>query len=84
MSDSYDHESYDPDAILADPDALWIHKAYAAINIGIRDRGEEWAKCANCGQPYQLIPGEWSNDTICSEGCEKEFIAYLNDPMGEI
>ena len=49
---------YDPDAILADPDAPLIHKVYAEINIGIRDRGEKWSKCANCGEPYEIIvPG---------------------------
>ena len=31
---------YDPDAILADPNAHPVHKLYAEINVGIRDRGE--------------------------------------------
>ncbi len=30
--------TYDPDAILADPAAHPVHKRYAAINVGIRDR----------------------------------------------
>lgn len=68
---------YDPDAILADPDAHPIHKVYAAINVGIRDRGERWAKCANCGQPYQLTEA-WSGEDICSTSCERGYIAYLN------
>ncbi len=67
---------YDPDAILADPLSHPKHKAYAAINIGIRDRGESWAKCANCGDPYQLTE-QWSNGTVCSESCEREFAADL-------
>lgn len=71
--------AYDPDEILADPHALPIHKAYAAINIGIRDRGEVWEKCANCGDPYLHTP-EWSRGTVCSERCADEFRAYLNDP----
>lgn len=72
-------DTYDPDAILADPNAHPIHKAYAAINVGIRDRGEHWSKCANCGNPYQLTE-EWSTSEICSELCERDYISYLNDP----
>lgn len=71
---------YDPDAILADPDAHPIHLMYAMINIGIRDRGERWAKCANCGEPYQLTE-EWSGDTVCSERCGREYTNYL---MGDL
>ena len=32
--------TYDPDAVLANPDAHPVHKRYAAINVGVRDRGE--------------------------------------------
>lgn len=67
---------YDPDAILADPDAHPIHKVYAAINIGIRDRGEHWSKCANCGDPYQLTE-EWGDSTVCSERCYSAFASWL-------
>lgn len=67
---------YDPDAILADPESHPIHRMYAEINIGIRDRGERWSKCANCGQPYQLTE-EWSSDTICSDLCESAFVASI-------
>jgi hypothetical protein len=63
---------YDPDAILADPNAHPIHKMYAQINIGIRDRGERWGKCPNCGQPYQITEA-WSNETVCSQICATEF-----------
>ena len=70
--------SYDPDAILADPFAHPKHKAYALINIGIRDRGERWSKCANCGDPYQLT-GEWGDMTVCSDRCASEFTSYLLD-----
>lgn len=70
---------YDPDAILADPLAHPLHKMYAAINIGIRDRGEQWAKCPNCGDPYQITE-EWTNETVCSQNCYDEFLAYLNNP----
>lgn len=66
-------ENYDPDAILANPDAHPIHKMYAEINIGIRDRGERWTKCANCGEPYQLIENHWTNETVCNEDCDYEF-----------
>jgi hypothetical protein len=67
---------YDPDAILADPDAHPIHKVYAAINVGIRDRGEQWSKCPNCGDPYQLTE-EWDNATLCSERCVREYTDYI-------
>lgn len=72
---------YDPDAILADPDAHPLHKMYAEINIGIRDRGERWAKCANCGEPYMLT-AEWSETTVCSDTCFDEFCKYLNTDVG--
>lgn len=67
---------YDPDAILNDPHSHPKHVAYALINIGIRDRGEEWAKCLNCGDPYQLTE-EWSNPSICSDWCANEYTSYL-------
>jgi hypothetical protein len=67
---------YDPDAILADPNAHPIHKMYAEINIGIRDRGENWSKCPNCGQPYQITP-EWDDLTVCSERCANEYTSYV-------
>jgi hypothetical protein len=72
---------YDPDAILADPTAHPIHKVYAEINIGIRDRGEKWSKCANCGEPYQLTE-EWSDTTICSNECNQDYRAYINQAWG--
>lgn len=62
---------YNPDAILADPNANPIHKMYAEINIGVRDRGERWEKCINCGQPYQLTE-QWDNSVVCSEVCSDE------------
>ena len=73
-------DDYDPEAILADPDAPEIHKKIARINIGIRDRGEHWSKCANCGEPYQVT--EAGNDTLCSDACEAEYIAYIMNPEG--
>lgn len=69
-------DDYDPDAILTDPGAHPLHKVYAAINIRIRDHGEHWAKCANCGLPYQLTE-QWSETTVCSERCYREFAASL-------
>ena len=65
-------EDYDPDAILADPEAHPIHKMYAQINQSVRDRGEVWEKCANCGEPYMHTP-EWSASTVCSQRCFDEF-----------
>ena len=59
---------YDPDAILADPNAHPVHKLYAEINVGIRDRGERWVKCMNCGDPYQLTSA-WGDPYVCSEPC---------------
>lgn len=70
---------YYPDAILADPHAHPLHKVHAMINIGVRDRGEQWAKCPNCGEPYQITE-EWSNPTVCSDRCAREFTASLGDP----
>ena len=67
---------YDPDAILADPTSHPLHKMYAEINIGIRDHGEEWSKCANCGDAYHLTP-EWGDHTVCSQVCSVEFPDYL-------
>lgn len=72
MSQQYP-ENYDPDAIMADPDAHPIHKAYAAINIDARDNGTRWCKCANCGLPYR----SYGSDTVCSDQCAKEFAADL-------
>lgn len=80
---------YDPDAILADPGAHPLHRMYAEINIGVRDRGERWAKCANCGDPYRIItPDEetpdlpvWANSTVCSDACAHEYTAYLNEGL---
>ena len=62
---------YDPDAILADPNAHPVHKRYARINIGIRDHGERWAKCLNCGYPYQ-ITDQWQDGTFCCDECGDE------------
>lgn len=61
-----------------DPDAHPLHKMYAAINIGIRDRGEQWSKCANCGDPYMLTE-DWSDGTVCSERCWNQFAASLSE-----
>lgn len=52
---------------------------YAEINIGIRDRGEKWSKCPNCGQLYQLTD-EWNDTTVCSDRCAEDYLAYVNDP----
>jgi hypothetical protein len=67
---------YDPDAILADPDSHPKHVACALINIGIRDRGERWAKCLDCGEPYQLTD-EWTSPEFCSDACCGAFTADL-------
>ena len=67
---------YDPDAILTNPNSHPKHIAYALANIGIRDRGEHWSKCANCGELYQLTP-IWGDTTVCSDECYKEFVAYI-------
>lgn len=70
---------YDPDEILADPYSHPLHKRYAEINIGVRDRGEQWSKCPNCGEPYQLTQ-DWSDSTVCSEKCGREYEAYIMNP----
>lgn len=71
-------ETYDPDAILADPASHPKHRAIAAINIRVRDHGEHWAKCANCGDLYQLT-NEWSDGTVCCESCFDAFSASLSE-----
>lgn len=63
---------YDPDAILADPAAHPVHKHYAAINVGIRDRAERWAKCLNCGEPYQVTTA-WTSVLFCGPVCEADY-----------
>lgn len=73
--------TYDPDAILADPDAHPIHKTYAEVNIRIRDLGEHWAKCANCGDLYRYDTPEWYDSTVCSSSCHAAFVASL---VGEL
>lgn len=70
-------EHYDPDAILADPDAHPVHKMYAEINIGIRDRGERWAKCYECGEPYRLTE-VWDSDMFCCAAHEA-----VGDPLAD-
>lgn len=71
---------YDPDAILADPNAHPKHKAIAAINIDARDNGTQWAKCTNCGDPY-VVTGE-TGSTVCSDECGAEFEADLRRQLG--
>jgi hypothetical protein len=71
-------ERYDPEAILADPEAHPVHKMYAEINIGIRDRGERWSKCMNCGTPYRFT-SIWDNPVACSQTCLTEYVAYVSD-----
>ena len=71
-------DPYDPDAVIADPHAHPIHRLYAAINVGIRDRGERWSKCANCGDPYQLTE-EWDAREICSDSCASAYDNYLSN-----
>ena len=68
--------SYDPDAILADPNTHPVHKRYAEINVGIRDRGEQWAKCLNCGDPYQITE-QWQDGTFCCDECGAETDDYM-------
>lgn len=51
-----------------------LHTAYRLANA----RPEDWAKCANCGSPYQLTP-EWGDGTVCSEACVADYVSYLND-----
>jgi rubredoxin len=72
-------EFYDPDEIIADPNAPLVHKLYAAVNIGVRDRGERWSKCANCGSPYQLTE-EWDTEEICSMTCWESYRLYVENP----
>jgi hypothetical protein len=67
---------YDPEAILADPNSNPVHRMIAEINIGVRDRGERWAKCHGCGLPYQLTE-EWQDNTVCSKECMQALVASI-------
>lgn len=69
-------QPYDPDEVLADPDAHPLHTVYALINKDVRDNGAEWSKCANCGFPYRLSE-EWSDGTVCSPRCFRDYTAYV-------
>lgn len=69
--------TYNPDAVLADPLSHPVHVKYAEINIGIRDRGERWTKCLECGDPYQLTE-QWTDGYACSTLCQQS----LDDPLG--
>jgi hypothetical protein len=74
-------EPYDPDEILRHPeDHHPKHVLYALINVGIRDRGEAWAKCAYCGEPYQLTE-EWSDPTVCSPAHHAAFRASIEEEL---
>ena len=71
-----------PEEILADPNSHPIHMMYARINIGVRDRGEQWFMCANCGVPYMLnaFPeDDWADTTVCSNICFKAFLRSMNE-----
>ena len=72
---------YDPDAILADPNAHPIHKRYAEINIGVRDRGERWSKCVNCGEPFRYDQEPAVSIELCSERCADAYDAYLREGL---
>lgn len=58
------------------PDRHPLHAAYEEVNRRIA-AGESWAKCANCGSPYQLTM-EWSNNTVCSLSCHNDYLDYMN------
>jgi hypothetical protein len=58
-------------------DGYVLHEAYAAINERVA-AGEAWAKCANCGSPYQLTE-QWGDMTVCSSNCFTEYCSYLNE-----
>jgi hypothetical protein len=72
------NEPYDPDAILADPKSHPLQQIYAKINIGIRDRGEHWEKCRQCGKPYRVTE-QWLSQTLCSEACINAFARYIDE-----
>ena len=59
---------HNPEEILNNPNAPFEHRLYASINIGVRDRGEKWSKCLNCGNPFRNELG----DVVCSIECETE------------
>jgi hypothetical protein len=75
-------DDYNPDTILADHASHPIHRMYAAINVGIRDRGEHWSKCHDCGIPYQLTE-EWGSTTACSPACLSAYIAYVESESAQ-
>lgn len=74
-------ERYDPDAILADLQAHPTHRRYAQINKAIRDDGERWAKCLNCGIPFQITE-QWDSEYHCSNDCGREYDEELRRELG--
>lgn len=64
---------------LANPESHPIHRRYAEINVGIRDRGERWAKCPNCGDPYRITP---ASDGDCRDGDRGEHDPVCRVPHG--
>lgn len=54
-----------------------LHAAYEEINTRVA-QGEMWAKCANCGSPYQMTE-EWSDGTVCSRNCHAAYVSYLTN-----
>lgn len=72
-------EPYDPHAILASDLAHEVHRVYAAINIRVL-HGETWAKCAFCGEPYQLTE-KWSDATVCCQAHHAAFAASIEEEL---
>jgi len=53
-----------------------LHMAYALLNAEVLAGVATWAKCPNCGDPYNRAQ-EGSNETTCSQECWDSYLAYV-------
>ena len=72
MKSQHQNREIAMNALLSRPYQLALDKRYAAINIGVRDRGEQWAGCLDCGEPFQSTEA-WPYTLFCSAACETAY-----------
>lgn len=55
-----------------------LHMSTALMNDMNAAGTHRWRKCPNCGQAFDALAT--GTTELCSDKCETEYIAYLNDP----
>jgi hypothetical protein len=55
-----------------------LHMSTALMNDMNALGTHRWQKCPNCGEPFDGLSTQ--TEYLCSDKCETEYIAYLNDP----